>query len=101
MPKQITSASLRLGMYVHEHCSSWADHLFSASEDDRLLRKVGRSGAPRVKAFFSLESKVKVFPPEIDLADLTADDGVDGVESAADCRFTDPAALSGSKRSTP
>lgn len=55
--------------------------------------------APRVKAFFHLESKVRVYPREIDLADPAAGDAIDGFESTANWRFSDLDELCGLKRS--
>lgn len=55
--------------------------------------------APRVKAFFNLESNVRVYPREVDLADSSENDAIEGFESTADWRFNDLDELCGLKRS--
>ncbi|GHC98488.1 cyclic di-GMP phosphodiesterase [Pseudorhodoferax aquiterrae] len=53
--------------------------------------------APRVKAFFNLESNVRVFPRDVDLADPAEGDAIVGFESPSDWRFNDLDELCGLK----
>lgn len=54
--------------------------------------------APRVKAFYSLESNVRVFPRELDLSDEAVGDAIECYESPSDWRFNDLDELCGLKR---
>ena len=54
--------------------------------------------APRVKAFFSIEAKMRVFQQELDLSDQSPGDSIERCESPSDWRFSDLNELSGLKR---
>lgn len=54
--------------------------------------------APRVKAFFDLDSNVRVYPREVDLADAALGDAIERYETPSDWRFHDLDELCGLKR---
>ena len=55
--------------------------------------------APRVKAFFDLESNVRVYPRDIDLAQSSDSNAIEGFESPSDWCFPDLDQLCGLQRS--